>query len=331
MKTTTDLLSDAKRLAMIPVAQALGTQDADLLAIADMEMATRVLPVVLSVNEEFNVQTVDIPVVAGQQQYRMPTRAVGAKLRDVRYVQGGVVFPLPRLEIEQLGAWTLNASGIPQGFWLEAGSINLQPAPPPGGALRVRYYARQAKLVAFPSPSTANIALVASVGPYTTVNRLNDTVEVTPDTAAFNPAAPAKVDIISSNTPYEYLAIDATLSSVSGGARRLTVSTALGVPGRAPNLSPNVAAGDVLVNNGSAAPISPVVQLPDEAYPLLVTRLACALMAQLGDLERLQSLEASYERAKVDYLRLTAPRVDGAPKKVQGFLTRGALSRLKGW
>ncbi len=325
MKSTGALLSDVRRLAMMPGTAVLGITSADVLAVADMEMVSRVLPLVLSVNEEFNVVTVDLPVIPGQAQYRMPARSAGAKLRDVRFLQGGVILPLPRLEIEQLGGWTVGVQGVPQGFWLEAGTINLMPAPV-GGALRIRYYAQQSPFVEWDGVAvTADVARVASVQGYYAVARQQDTVGATPAPSAFATPLARRVDIISSRTPYEYLALDAVVTQ-STPTPRFTVSTALGVPGPTPNLSPNIQAADVFT-----AGVGAVVQLPDEAYPLLVLRTAIKLCRQLGDMERADNLEAEYQQLRQDYLRMATPRVDGAPRKVQGYLQQRGFAGPWRW
>ena len=131
---------------MLPNTATLGLQDADLLSAADMEMNARLMPLILSVNEEYGVQTMDIPIVQGKSQYRMPTRGAGAKLRDVRLILGNNTYPLPKIEVEQIQAWLTNARGTPQGFWLAAGSINLIPNPS-GGVLRMRFYQQHGRFV----------------------------------------------------------------------------------------------------------------------------------------------------------------------------------------
>lgn len=326
MKTTLDLITDVTRLAMTPTATGIGTLNTDILAIANMELSSRILPLVLSINEEYNVQTIDVPIIAGQSQYRMPDRAMGSKLRDVRYIQGGTQLPLPRIEIEQLQAFTLNAQGVPYGFWLEAGSINLVPVPPAGGALRIRYYTAPRKYVEWNGSTTsATIGIVASVQGYYTVNRYNDTVGATPTLPGFTTPLTKQVDIISSRTPYEYLAIDSVVTTT--GTPRFTVPSAPNLAGNAPNLSPNIRAGDIFASGDT----SPIVQLPDEAYPLLVARVAINLAYQLGDFEKGAALEKMYLNQEASYLKMFSPRVDGAPKKMQGLLQNQGYGTGYGW
>lgn len=315
MKTTSDLISDVSRLVFTPNALALGTQGSDILAIANQELSSRIIPLVSSINEEYMVQTIDIPIIPGQSQYRMPTRSVGAKLRDVRWTQGNIQLPLPRIEIERLQEFTLNALGTPVGFWLSAGAINLVPTPN-NGALRVRYYTAPRKLVEWNGSTTSStIGIVGTVTGYYTVGRTNDTVGVTPSVGTFTTPLGKQVDIISSATPYEFLAVDSVVTT-TGGSPRVTVPSAVGVPGPAPNLSPSVRPGDVLASGDT----SPIVQLPDEVYPLLVTRTAIQMCIQLGDTEKAVSLSKIYDDQEQSILKLLSPRIDGSPRKMNGFL-----------
>lgn len=84
---TSDLLTDVRRSGMLPDSAPSGVSDADILAAASKEMWSRLVPLVLSVREEFYVQQSTQALVANQQLYRIPPRAIGTKLRDVYLVQ----------------------------------------------------------------------------------------------------------------------------------------------------------------------------------------------------------------------------------------------------
>lgn len=323
MNTTATFINDVTRLAMAPQTTTLGSGAADILRIADLEMGSRVVPLVLSINQEYGVITVDVPVVVGQQQYRMPDGAVANKLRDVRFVQNGIQLPLPKIEIEQLGTWTVGYNGFPTGFYLESGSINLVPAPSVAGALRIRYYTSHTGFSYWDGVATPLVGTVTAVSGYSTTVRQNDTITVTSESTFTNgQILGGNVNIIAARSPYDYLAIQGYLTSISPFS--IAVDTA-NIRGPTPNMSPNVRIGDILVRGDLGG--MPVIPLPEEAYPLLVTRTAIALLAQVGDLERINMLEAVYARQEKDFLKLFSPRVDGAPAKVQGVLQRNTF----GW
>lgn len=299
--TTTDLLADVRRRAMLPNTSTQGTQDADLLSHADNEMASRLVPLVSSVNEEFYVQTVDIALTAGQSAYRMPNRNAGAKLRDVTMLMGNVQLNLARIEPEQLNRWTTNAIGTPMGFYLEAGAINLVPTPA-SGILRMKYYVRPGRLT-----NTA-----ANYGVVTGATYSGNAVALT-FSGSLSTSNGSLYDVIANRPPFEYLLADATASASVAGAVTLTTSSPT-TP--APNHSPNIAIGDYVC----ARDVSPLMQLPVELHSLLAQRVVCAVMESFAYTERLQMAEQVCARMEQAALRLLSPRVDGAPRKMRGVL-----------
>lgn len=306
---TSDLIADVRRRAMLPNTSTLGTTDADILVHADNVMASRLVPLVQSVNEEFYVQTVDVALVAGQSAYRMPARNSGAKLRDVTLLRGNVQLNLARIEPERLTEWTSNPTGTPVGFYLEAGTINLVPAPAGGGALRLRYFVRPGALVT----SSAQYAPITAV----TYGGANAVVLSVAGASAFVPSAGPTVDVIAARPPFEYLITNGPVTStVTGGSVDRTI-TLSGPTSPAPNFSPNIAVGDYITQ----VDVSPVIQLPVELHSLLVQRVVCAIMETLNYRERWEMACRVAEEMEEQALRLISPRVDGAPRKMRGLLS----------
>lgn len=300
---TTDLLADVRRRAMLPTTTALGTADSDILEHANNEMATRLAPLVMSVNEEFYVQTIDVTLTSGVSAYRLPNRNAGAKLRDVTLVRGNTVLNLARIEPERLTDWTTTAAGVPQGFYLEAGTVNLVPAPSGGGTLRLKYFVRPGRFT----------ATATDYGVITGATYNGNAVALT-FTGSLLTVNAQLYDVIAYRPPFEYLVTDGVASGSSAGNSTLTVSSPT-TP--APNLSPNIAVGDYIC----ARDKSPIIQLPVELQSLLVQRTVCAIMESFGYDERLARAEEAYERMEAAALKLLSPRVDGAPKKMRGLLS----------
>lgn len=310
--TTTDLLADVRRRAMLPTTATQGTTDADLLEHANNELFSRLAPLVMSVNEEFYVQTVDIPIVSGQSAYRMPNRSAGAKLREVTYLIGSTRNQLTRLEPEQLTRWVVNPLGVPSAFYLEAGTLNLIPTPAGAGTIRMSYFVRPGRL----TNTATDYATVGAVS-YTGGNSV-----LTSLSGSLTAALSGVYDIIAFRPPFEYLLADAVCTSLAGGVT-FTVSSPT-TP--APNFSPNIAVGDYVTLRDK----SPVLQLPVELHSLLSQRTVCAVMEAFNYTERLQAAEAVYARMEETALRLITPRVDGAPKKMRGLInTQGRFG--VGW
>jgi hypothetical protein len=324
--TTQDFCADVRRLAMIPNSATQGNQNADLLRYADQEMEARIYPLILSVNEEYNVQTLDVNTSQNIQGYRMPPRAIAGKLRDIKYLQGGTQLPMPKIEIEQLTAWTLNSyGGAPAGFFLKAGTVNVVPIPPGGNALRFQYFANHGKFSDWAGTSNAAGGIIGIAPTYSTTLVLNDTVSFT--APSFAPTLNALYDVVAQNPPFEHLAISLKCIQVSPPLYQV-LNPALGVPGYTPaSLSPVISIGDVICPTNSM----PLVPLPMDIYQLLMTRVALQAINSLGDTERMQSLEAQYENGKAQMLKLYSPRVDGSPKKMQGLLSRMTNSGVAGF
>lgn len=301
---TSDLLADVRRRAMLPTTSTLGLADSDLLAHADNEMASRMVPLVTSVNEEFYVQTLDVPLVAGQSAYRLPNRSAGGKLRDVTYLLGSSVLNLARIEPEQLTQFVVSASGTPSAFYMEAGTVNLVPAPAGGGTLRMKYFVRPGRF----TNTATDYGIVTAV----TTNTLAAGTGVFAGTFSGSlTAGGLTFDVIAYRPPFEYLAIGA--SGFTFSAPNIAL---LGTSATASTVSLNIAVGDYITHPD----VSPIIQLPVELHSLLVQRVVCAVMETLNYGERLNAAERVYERMEEAALKLITPRVDGAPRKMRGVL-----------
>ena len=82
--TSNDLIASVKRKISFPTSQNTFTSD-DILAFANDEMAISQVPSVLEFHEEYFVFVEEVPFVMGQSYYPIPTRALGMKLRDLKY------------------------------------------------------------------------------------------------------------------------------------------------------------------------------------------------------------------------------------------------------
>lgn len=324
--TTFQFLADVRRAGMIPNSATPGNTDNDILRYADLEMETRIYPLLLSNSQEYNVQTQDYNVENNKQQYRMPHRAIAGKLRDVNFISGAVLYPLPKIEIEQLTGWVVNQNaGIPTGFFLKAGSVNLMPIPSGNGFLRMQYFCKHGQFVFWNStPTTGARALLTAV--YSTTNQPNDTVTITTAVGlTFTPGL--RYDIIASNPPCEHLGINLLCVSGGNGTAVLRVDPAMAIPENWQSpLSLNVTAGDIV----ALAEQMPIIPLAMDSYQLLVTRTCIAVMGALGDNERVELLEKQYGIQEKRIIQLYAPRVDGASQTVRGMGISGSRFGLGG-
>ena len=78
---TLELLRAIRLRTRLPASQ-LNYTNEDTLAVATQELWGDVVPFILSEQQEHFVTRSDVPLVDGQVTYRVPSRAMGAKLRD---------------------------------------------------------------------------------------------------------------------------------------------------------------------------------------------------------------------------------------------------------
>lgn len=305
---TSDLISDVRRRAMLPTTALISTADTDILAHAGAEMASRVIPAVLSCNEEFYVATVDVPVVSGQSAYRVPNRSIGGRIREVQLLQGNILQNLTRLEPEQLVRFTSNAQGYPMAFYMDAGAMNLIPVPGAAGvSLRVRYYVRPG---AFTNTAT-------DYGVITSVSYTNSTTVVLGFSGSLTTSNGTGYDVIAYRPPFEYLAIEGTASASGAGTVTLTSAS----------LSPNIAVGDYVTKKD----LSPIMQAPVELHSWLAQLTTCAFLEQLNYGEKLAAARQRAAELEAQALKLITPRTDGSPRKMRGVLSGGSRFGWWGW
>jgi hypothetical protein len=309
MWTAADLVAAVKLRAMLPTSSsAPGTADSDVLAHANDELQSRLVPLLMSVNEEFFTFTTDVALVSGQAVYRVPDRAAAAKLRELNLVSGNVLLNLPRIEPEQLTRFLAGgAVGVPAAFVMEAGGVRLVPTPSASSmTLRMRFFFRPGELTA----TTSNYATITTATPTSSTE-----VTLTLGTGLVPSASTSYLyDLISGRPPFEYLAMDGTCESAltpydmrfsAGYSGLQSATSAIGWTG-----------ADYLAVRG----LSPVPQLPSEVHPLLVQRTLCRVLQQLGRYETLDRAEREADRLEKVALSLLSPRVDGAPRKMRGVL-----------
>jgi hypothetical protein len=142
-----DLAEAVRRRGMLPPGSPENITDDDILAFANEELQSYIVPLVLSVREEYFVAVLDTNVVADQAAYDIPSDAIGLKLRSVQLSNGtGGYYDLPRVEPERVDEY--GALGAPQAYYLRANSVMLVPVPTAAGAtLRLAYFKRPGLIV----------------------------------------------------------------------------------------------------------------------------------------------------------------------------------------
>jgi hypothetical protein len=316
--TTTELLADVRRSGMLPDSAPSGVSDADILAHANKELQARLLPLVMAVREEFYVQPYSTALVGNQQGYRVPSRGIGNKLRDVLLqLSDGSLQNLARIAPEAYPEMMTTAPSVyPWAFFLESDSVMLVPTPSTTSAatLVLKYLLRPSWLVPVSASATPTVTTVQANTPSAGLTRINHS-------ATGDDLGGQRLDVVMGRPGFRTLMVGAV--PVSSGAGYVVVN-ATDLPS---DFSTANSAGDYL----SAAETTPVVQLPPELHNLLYQRTLCRVLQSIGDLEALQAAEANAAQMEKDAIGIIANRVEGEPKKVVGRLLSRPRARVGRW
>jgi hypothetical protein len=293
--TATDLIASVKRRAGIPAAQATYT-DAEILTICNEEMSSFIVPLVMKEREDYWQTYADFTISSTVTQYRIPPRAVGSKLREVKIVDAnGSERNIPRLLVANEGPDSY-------GFRVDGNVVTLRTgiANNPtmlGTTLRVYFYNRPNQIVT-----------VAECGAVTGTTPASKAIALAAAPAAFT--SKVSFDLIKGVPGFESLSVDA-----AGSITSTTVTMTNALPA-------DLAAGDYVCLPGQ----TPVPQIPPELHPLLAQKAACRVLEGKGMYEKLKSLREELVMMEGNARAMLTPRVDGeAPRAV----VRSGLFRLR--
>lgn len=296
--TTTGLLASIRRRAMLPSSASTGTADADLIGFANEVLQSYLVPFIMDVRENYlQARTPkEYAVTSGQASYRLPSRAIGNKLREVLLLDaGGSAYNLAEVDEEAQSRYAL--AGRSLSFFLSGAYLTLLPTPNSTvDTLRLDYYLRPSELV---SDATA-WATVSSVATDRTSLVISGAVTGLTTGAAF--------DVVKASSPFDVVAQDQT-ATVAGTTLTFTVPT-------------DVDVGDYV----ALADTSPVPTIPAELHALLAQATACKVLEALGDSTGLGNAEAKLQKEMEAARTLISPRVDGETETIGG----GFLQRTRG-
>lgn len=179
---TSDDLSAAIQLKIsLPLSQNTFSET-DLLTFANEELSVAQVPSILEYHEEYFVTYTTIPLVVGQQNYPVPERAIGGKIRNIFYVDtNGNLIEMTRLSPDEKAYFqrttSVTTNSIFQ-YYFEGNDIVLVPTLTTAvGSLRIDYYLRPNILV-----PNSSAAIISSFNQTITINNAsispNDSVTI---------------------------------------------------------------------------------------------------------------------------------------------------------
>lgn len=297
--TTSLLIEDIKRRGSFPDS-GVTFNTTDYLSLINEEMKIGIVPVVISMHEEYFVYSDEVPLVANTSRYDIPYRAIGMKLRDVFYKDiSGNLREMTRVNEDDLAYFqrTNNTSDF-RSFYIENNSIVLCPDVPqsPTGSLLVKYYLAPNEIV---EESRVGIIQSISVGPSTT--------EYTLDLVPTGMSTSTLIDIIQAKPGFKTRIFDLSPVSVNNSTKKIVFNNT--------SLPSGVSVGDHI--NFAGETIIP--QIPSELHSILSQRVTARCLEAVGDREGLQAANAKLAEMEQKSVTLIDNRVEGAPLKITSF------------
>lgn len=286
---TTELINTLKIKGSFPTSDDLFS-NADYLNLFNHQLKIDIVPMLIRLNEEYFLQYVDFTIVQGST-YRIPKRAIGAKIRDLKMVDGSNNYT----NINRLFEEDRNTGA--SGYYLTRNSVELS-NDFTSNTLRMKYFAR---------PST--LVLTSACAQVSTVDTGTFTVEVLSAPTTF--ANGTIVDFVQNNNPYDLLGMDYAIASVSGTT--LTFSS----------LPSGIEPGDWVC----IATQSPVPMIPEELHPVLVQSALVSCLSSKKD-KALEVEAQTLLQNKQDAINMLEPRVENNSSKVRsgrllGYFQKG--------
>lgn len=281
--TADSLLEDIKSYGMIPASQ-VAFDDDDILLACDQVIKRKLVPLYMSLRQDFFVYSEQEATVEDQAAYDIPYRAIGRALRDIKLIDDSSnTRNLTLIPLESAHEYT--SSSTSHSFYIKGNQVILVPTPTSADFTIEWWYLLQPSALV----KIEDAALVSSAT--TTVV----TVSAVPDGIT----AGTVVDFVQGTAGGRILAMDKTVTSVT----TTTITFASGL------IPTDLAAGDYVCVKQQ----TPVVMLPDEAQPLLAARSLQRILRSIGDFDGAQGLDAEIADAEKDLRALSEPRTQGEP------------------
>lgn len=312
-KTGDDLLNAVRSQITAPNNQILLTDDR-VLEFANEQIEALVTPYLVSLRQDYFVRKEYQVTVTNQENYPIPYRAIGRTLRDLKIIDGTpdingqIAFGLPTRDLAMIALEDASLTfynATPAMFYFRGDEIIILPTPMGVGQTIEKWYLLRPNAVV----TTSQAAKIVGISGTTF------TCTFVPNTIT----AGSSVDFIQGRQGNQTIAMDMVVQSVTG--QQLTITSPL------PVFPPTVKVGDYI----ALAEQSPLIQLPDEAFTLIVAHTSARCLEAISDFEGKQAIVADIPEKKRVLQMILAPRMEGENMKViQRFsLLRGNRTRFR--
>lgn len=310
--TSDDLAAQVRLRAQLPDAASDGAfTDADLLAFADDEVSTRLVPALRDARENYNVATLDYSCDGATVDFALPARSQSGSLRDVLLVgSSGSEGSIPQVQATQM--WRHGSAG-PLRFCVLGDVVRLLGETPSSDyTLRLRYYRRPSKLVDI--DSCGHVTSITADTP--TTGRTEFSCLDVP--TAFSTAA-TKYDYVQEVPSFAAWGDSVALDNVTTGAAGAFDVLSASLDGTSSvELYKSSVADGYATQKGYWCPegLTCVSPVPSEWFPLLVRLTVTSVLEAKGDRQGANSSWIVAERLLAELKGVIQPRVDGEAKRV---------------
>lgn len=293
--TSTRLVEQVRVRASLPKVDSLYSDD-DILTLATDELYDSILPLVRNIKEEYLIYSHPVALVANQQSYEIPERAVGNGLRDL-YFQDSSGNPqeMTRIGIDDKYDVSFKAASSQSIFYyLENDSVVLTQnvGDSPTGTLIMKFMIRVSALV-----KSERVAQI------TNINRTTGVITFSSLPSIFSTSV--NYDFTKTRSPHSILGIDVTPLAINFVGKTITFNLS-DIPASLKN-------GDrVSLENETDIP-----QIPTEMHRLLLAKTVERVLEGLKDTEGLQNAQVKTSQVQTGMTDLMNDRVETAPLKIK--------------
>lgn len=292
--TTTGLISNIKSRIISPTNDYTFTNQ-KYVDVLNSELKSKIVPLIMSVYEEFFVQASDTTITSSTYQFDIPANAIGAKLRDVTIWDLSVstnpvmLYNVPRIKPEDLD--------LQSGFYIQSNTIILNPATGwnlTGKTMRMTYYKRLPLLTPIVNDATYY------AGKVTAINSLVLTLDYFPTGWTTS----TSIDVIDSTIPFANIFSAVSPTAVNSSAKTISLSSVTGIT-----------TNDYVCVTGESV----FANIPVDLYDVLAQAASVYVLRALGDANGAALAYSEYQELRQNALNLISPRVDGENQKVYGL------------
>lgn len=302
--TSKKLIQSIENRSHVPINQSTFTEQ-KFLDFATEELRLSLVPFILSMNEDYMLFEIEVPIVQDKFEYTIPSRGTGVKLKDLQIKDtSGNYRETTRVSIgERFGDNNGDFSYGLTRFYIKNNKVVLLGRTPNATDTLV--------FIVYMKPSS--IVTEDRVSIISGINRVTNTIVVDQISTAFT--SQEKYDLYKATSPFNVLAIDFNLTSINSTTNSIVL----------PSIPEELEIGDHL----SLANECIIPQIPEELHVMLAQMVTCRVMESQGDTEGLTNARIKLKEMKDEGGIIIDNRVTDAPKKINnrhGFL-RNPFSR----